>query len=137
MAGGGNDMARRGDKALSPAERLRWTRVGALAAFALVLSYVETFVPIPIPGVKLGLANIVVLVALVRFDARSALAVAAIKVLAAGLLFGSPIMMAYSAAGTLLAFLGMRKGDPAAGCGRVRACVRRRRGSGAESVRPV
>ena len=77
-----------------------------LAALALVLGYVETFIPlpVPVPGIKLGLGNIAVLVALVVLDVRSAAAVALLKVLAAGFLFGNPLMMAYSAAGTLLAF---------------------------------
>ena len=86
-----------------------WARVGVLAALALVLSYVETFIPlpVPVPGIKLGLANVVVLAALYVLDVRSAALVALVKVLAAGFLFGTPLMMAYSAAGTLLAFAGM------------------------------
>ena len=89
---------------LTPTETLRWTRVGMLAALAIILGYLETFVPIPIPGVKLGLANIAVLIALGQGDTRGAFGIAVIKVLASGLLFGSPVMMAYSATGTLLAF---------------------------------
>ena len=89
---------------LTPDETLRWTRVGMLAALAIILGYLETFVPIPIPGVKLGLANIAVLIALGQHDTRGAFGIAVIKVLASGLLFGSPVMMAYSATGTLLAF---------------------------------
>jgi heptaprenyl diphosphate synthase len=92
---------------LTPREVLRWTRVGMLAALAIILGYLETFVPIPIPGVKLGLANIAVLIALGQHDARGAFGIAVIKVLASGLLFGSPVMMAYSATGTLLAFVVM------------------------------
>jgi heptaprenyl diphosphate synthase len=92
---------------LTPREVLRWTRVGMLAALAIILGYLETFVPIPIPGVKLGLANIAVLIALGQHDARGAFGIAVIKVLASGLLFGSPVMMAYSATGTLLAFMVM------------------------------
>ena len=90
-------------------EARRWARVGVLAALALVLGYIETFIPlpVPVPGIKLGLGNIAVLVALALLDARSAAAVAAIKVLAAGFLFGNPLMMAYSAAGTALAFAAM------------------------------
>lgn len=90
-------------------EARRWARVGVLSALALVLSYVETFIPLPVPfpGIKLGLANIVVLIALELLDFKSAAAIAAIKVLAAGILFGNPLMMAYSALGTLFAFLGM------------------------------
>lgn len=92
---------------LSPADAARWTSVGMLAALALLLSYAETFVPIPIPGVKLGLANIAVLVALGRRDVVGAVCVALIKVFAAGFLFGSPLTMAYSLTGTLLSLAGM------------------------------
>ena len=80
-----------------------------LAAVALVLSYLETMIPLPValPGVKLGLANVAVVVALFTLDARAAAGVAAVKVLASGLLFGSPTMLAYSFGGTALAFAGM------------------------------
>ena len=63
----------------------------------------RSFIPIPIPGVKLGLANIPVLVALAEADAWGACWVAAIKVLATGLLFGNPVTLAYSVVGTTLA----------------------------------
>lgn len=94
------------DEVMSLEEARVWARVGVLAALALVLSYIETFIPlpVPVPGVKLGLANIVVLIALVVLDAKSAALVTAVKVLAAGFLFGTPIMIAYSASGSLLAF---------------------------------
>lgn len=92
---------------LTPAETQRWTKVGMLAALAIILGYLETFVPLPIPGVKLGLANIAILIALAQHDVSGAFGIATIKVLASGLLFGSPIMMAYSAVGTLLAFVVM------------------------------
>lgn len=87
----------------------RLTQVATLAAVGLVLSYVESMVPLPtaVPGVKLGLSNVAVLVCLCTVDARAAALVAVVKVLAAGFLFGSPMMIAYSAAGTLLAFLSM------------------------------
>lgn len=87
----------------------RLARVSLLSAVALVLSYVETMVPLPValPGVKLGLANVAVAVALFELDARSAACVALVKVLASGLLFGSPMMLAYSLGGTALAFAGM------------------------------
>ena len=92
---------------ITPAEARRWIRIGILAALAMLLGYAETFVPIPIPGVKLGLANIAVLVALDAHDITGAFAISAIKVLSTSLVFGSPLTMAYSATGTLLAFLGM------------------------------
>lgn len=87
----------------------RLARVSLLAACALVLSYIETMIPLPvaIPGIKLGLANIAVVVALFTLDIKSAAAVCAIKVLASGFLFGSPMMLAYSLGGSALAFAGM------------------------------
>ena len=93
--------------ALTLSESERWTRIGALSALAMLLGYLETFVPIPIPGVKLGLANVAVLIALAEGDVWGACWVGVVKVLAAGLLFGSPVTMAYSAAGTLLSLLVM------------------------------
>lgn len=87
---------------LTPQEAARWARVGMLSSLALVLGYLETFVPIPIPGLKLGLANIAILIALAQRDRSGAVAIGAIKVLASGLLFGNPLTMAYSAAGTAL-----------------------------------
>ena len=95
--------------ALSLEEARYWASVGVMAAFALVMSYVETFIPIPvpIPGVKLGLANAVILAALLCMDFKSAFCVALAKVLVAGFLFGSPVMIAYSAVGTIFATLAM------------------------------
>ena len=89
---------------LSPCEVQRWTGVGTLSALSLLLGYVESFIPIPIPGVKLGLANIPILVALARGDLRGAFFVGMVKVAATGLLFGNPITLAYSLVGTLLAY---------------------------------
>ena len=92
---------------LTAAERSSWAHVGVLAALALVLGYLETFIPMPMPGIKLGLANIAILVAIADVGAGGAFFVLAIKVLATGLLFGNPLMIVYSAVGSLLAFAGM------------------------------
>ena len=87
----------------------RLARVSLLCACALVLSYLETMIPLPVavPGIKLGLANVAVVVALYTLDVKSAAAVALVKVFASGFLFGSPMMLAYSLGGTALAFIGM------------------------------
>lgn len=92
---------------LSPLETQRWMRIGVLSALALLLGYLESFVPIPIPGVKLGLANIAVLVALEANDIGGACWVALVKVAATGLLFGNPVTLAYSLCGTLLSLVCM------------------------------
>ena len=83
----------------------RLAQCALLGALALVLSYLETMIPLPIgiPGIKLGLANAAVLFALLLIDARAAVAIAVVKVLASGFLFGTPTMLAYSAGGTALA----------------------------------
>ncbi len=83
----------------------RLAQCALLGALALVLSYLETMIPLPIgiPGIKLGLANAAVLFALLLIDARAAVAIAVVKVLASGFLFGTPMMLAYSAGGTALA----------------------------------
>ena len=77
---------------------------GALISLALVFGYVETFIPIPLPGVRLGLANIAILIALELLPLREAAGVAFLKVLATGLLFGSPLTFVYALAGTALSF---------------------------------
>lgn len=83
----------------------RLAQCALLGALALVLSYLETMIPLPvgIPGIKLGLANAAVLFALLLVDTRAAASIAAIKVLASGFLFGTPTMLAYSAGGTVCA----------------------------------
>lgn len=103
------EAASSGRRALSEKESRYWALVGLLGAYALVLSYAEACIPIPIPipGVKLGLANAIVLTALVALDLRCACCIALIKVLASGFLFGSPVLIVFSLAGTLLATLVM------------------------------
>lgn len=83
----------------------RLARMAMLCAAALVLGFLETMIPLPgaMPGMKLGLSNVAIVVALFLIDGKAALEVAVVKVLATGFLFGSPLMIAYSAAGTLLA----------------------------------
>lgn len=79
---------------------------GIMIALAFILSYLESFIPInaiiPIPGVKLGLANIVVLFALYTLKLRNAVIIAIIRVFLSGLLFGNPMTIAYSLCGCAL-----------------------------------
>ena len=83
-------------------------RYGLLTGVMLVLGYVESLLPvIGIPGVKLGLSNTVLLYALYLMDAKSAVLLAALKVLLSGFLFGSPASMLYSAAGAVLSLCAM------------------------------
>ena len=82
------------------------TALSMLVATALILSFVESQIPpiVPIPGVKLGLANIVTLFALYKLGAPSALTVAVVRVSLSSLLFGSVSSFAYAMGGALLSF---------------------------------
>ena len=82
---------------------------GMMASLALIFSYVEVLFPFNagIPGVKLGLANLVPLIILYRLDARYAFAANLIRVILAGLLFSGLFAALYSPAGSLTSFLVM------------------------------
>ena len=82
---------------------------GMMAALALIFSYVEVLFPFNagIPGVKLGLANLVPLIILYRLDARYAFSANLIRVILAGLLFSGLFAALYSLAGSLTSFLVM------------------------------
>jgi heptaprenyl diphosphate synthase len=84
-------------------------QLGLLVALAFVFSYVEFLIPVNlgIPGAKLGLANLVIMVALYTIGERNAFAVSMIRVLLVGFTFGNMAMMLYSFAGALLSFLVM------------------------------
>ena len=88
-----------------PAAR-RVALTGLLAALALIFSYVEVLFPFNagIPGIKLGLANLVPLIIMYRLDARYAFAANLIRVLLAGLLFSGLFAALYSLAGSCVSF---------------------------------
>ena len=77
---------------------------GLLTALALILSYVEAQLPafFAMPGMKLGLTNIVVLSALYGMGAGSALAVNFVRIVLVSVLFGNGVSFWYSLAGGLL-----------------------------------
>ncbi|WP_198149603.1 Gx transporter family protein [Azoarcus sp. CIB] len=63
-------------------------RIARLAAAAIVLTVAEAAIPLPLPGVKPGLANIVTLIVLARWGWRDAVWVALLRVFAGSLLLG-------------------------------------------------
>ncbi len=83
--------------------------LGLFLALALICSYIESLIPFyfGIPGVKLGLANIVVVLMLYCTGAKSALAVSVLRILLSGFLFGNMFSILYSLAGGLASFLCM------------------------------
>ncbi|MCQ2492576.1 MAG: Gx transporter family protein [Lachnospiraceae bacterium] len=77
---------------------------GVFLALALVASYLETLIPIHlgIPGVKLGLANGVIMVLLYVADVKETYAISLARILLAGFMFGNLMMILYSLAGGML-----------------------------------
>ena len=87
----------------------RLTALSLLVATAMLLSFVEAQIPsvVPIPGVKLGLANIATLFALYKLGIPDAFAVSAVRVALSALLFGSVSSFAYAIAGAMLSLVVM------------------------------
>jgi len=82
---------------------------GLILALAMILSYVESLFPafVAIPGVKLGLANIVVLFALYRLGPVRAGIVSGLRVLLVTFMFGNAFALIYSLSGAVLSLLVM------------------------------
>ena len=77
---------------------------GMLVVLALILSYVESLLPLSIgvPGVKMGLPNAAILFALYRLGGKEACAISLVRVMLVSILFGSLFSLAYSLAGAAL-----------------------------------
>ena len=91
----------------SPLRRL--TRCAVLTALALALSVAEGLVPLtilfPLPGLRLGLANLVTTYALCRLSGREALLILVSRCLLGALLGGNLMALAFSLTGGLLALV--------------------------------
>lgn len=83
--------------------------VAMLVCLAMVLSYIERLLPLSftIPGIKLGLANLVVLTGIYILSFRQALVLVVLKCVMTAWIFGSFSAFLYSVVGTLLSFLVM------------------------------
>jgi len=87
----------------------RLATISLLTAFALIVFIIEAQLPpiVPMPGVKLGLANVVTLAAMMILNRRDAGVVLLLRVLLGSIFAGSPSTILFSAAGGLLAYLVM------------------------------
>ncbi|MBO5789192.1 MAG: Gx transporter family protein [Clostridia bacterium] len=88
-------------------KKLTWLSLAL--SLSLILSYLETLISLPfsVVGMKLGLANMVVLVVLYTTGVKDAALVSASRVCLSALLFGSWLSLAYAAAGAVCSFLSM------------------------------
>ena len=77
---------------------------GVFTALALIFSYVESLIPISlgIPGVKLGLANLIIVIALYKMPLGQVYLLGIVRVLLSGFIFGNYFSIIYSLAGGLL-----------------------------------
>lgn len=83
------------------------SRLGMLTTLALILSYLESMIPIfvGIPGVKLGLANLVIVFMLYRMTVKEALMVSVMRILLAGFMFGNMMSILFSLVGSLFSIM--------------------------------
>lgn len=79
-------------------------RYALLVALAMVLSWLESLIVFPglLPGMKVGLTNLVVIFALYRMSLRDAAAISLVRVLLVSMTFGNAYSFAYSLAGAVL-----------------------------------
>ena len=91
----------------SPGSRI--TTVALMAALALIFSWIEVLFPfnVGVPGVKLGIANLVIIIALYCFGPRYAITINLVRILLAGLLFNGLFGACYALSGALVSFIVM------------------------------
>ena len=82
---------------------------GAFTALAFIFSYLESLIPVivAVPGMKLGLANLIVVLVLYSQNSKNAFCISLVRILLVGFTFGNLSTMLYSLAGGLLSFLVM------------------------------
>ena len=89
--------------------RKKTAYMGLFLALALICSYVEVLIPINfgIPGVKLGLTNIVIVLTLYCIGEKEAFGISILRIFLSGLLFGNLFSVLFSLAGGILSFIVM------------------------------
>ena len=87
----------------------RLVRLGLLTALALIIFVVEMQIPnpVPVPGVKLGLANIITVYAVYRYRWHEVLAILLIRVMLGAVFGGNLMAIPFSLTGGLLCLGGM------------------------------
>ena len=82
----------------------RLARMAMLLALAVIMGYLEALIPVTpaIPGIKLGLANFVIVLVMYLFSIREAALVSALRIILVGFLLSNMSMILYSLAGVVL-----------------------------------
>ena len=84
-------------------------QLGVYIALAMILSYVESLIPFSfgIPGIKLGLTNVVTVIMMYTYGIPGALGVAVLRAVLSGFMCGNAFSIIYSVAGCVLSFIFM------------------------------
>lgn len=87
----------------------RVAMAGIFVSLALIFSYVESLIPFNfgIPGIKLGLANVVVVTGLYLMKLPDVCLISLIRIFVSGLLFGNMMSLIYSLSGGILSLIVM------------------------------
>ena len=87
----------------------RLTTSAMFATLALIFTYVEFLIPysVGVPGVKLGLANLVIIIALYKMDFKYAMSINLLRIALSGLLFSGVFAMMYSLCGGVISLIVM------------------------------
>ena len=82
---------------------------GFMLALALILSYIESMLPLAvgIPGIKLGLPNLLIVIILYLYGGREALFLNLLRIVLGGFLFGNLFSIAYAVSGAVASFFVM------------------------------
>ena len=82
---------------------------GVYVALAMIFSYIELQIPplVAIPGIKLGLPNVVIIIAMYKFGWKEAILINILRVLLVSVLFGTVLSLLYSIAGAILSLFVM------------------------------
>ena len=83
--------------------------LGISLSLAMILSFVESLIPplVAVPGIKIGLANLVVVFLLYQAGVKYAAAVSLVRVILSSMLFGNLQIFAFSFVGAILSLAGM------------------------------
>ena len=87
----------------------RIAKMSMLVALAIIFSYIEFLIPINlgVPGIKLGLANLVIVIALYTMNTMDVWLISVLRILILGFMFGSGMSIIYSIAGAVLSLIVM------------------------------
>lgn len=85
------------------------TQISALTALSLVIFIIEAQIPlpVPVPGIKLGLANIITLTAIVKCGKKEALTVLLLRIFLGSVFTGNILSLIYSVTGGITAYFAM------------------------------